>query len=205
MNDNYGLVNERIAPRIEVLRGYRPETPYEMRTAYPVAFGVTIKSGQVIAPKWNATALTYEWVLPGAGTGHVADFYWAADDSTDEDVQEAGKLPALSCAGQFEFETPYFDADGTYTVGAQLTPDLDNPGDVKVVTPNDGTLPVIGQISRVSPVALQSTVNGVRKSRNSNVKPRVADPDNVGELMVNPRLNVITIRTISIPATVAIA
>lgn len=188
MNDNYGLVNERSKPRLEVLRGYRPETPFEFRTAYPVASGVTIKSGQLVAPKYNSELDDYEWVLPSDSTNHVAQYYWANNDSDDFDVIEAGKLPALSCAGQFELQTAYYTA-GTYTNGYFIVPDLDNPGDVKVQATNAAADVVIGEVSRKSP----TSVLGI----NSNVKPFLANGD------ANPGLDVVTIRTVFRPATQA--
>lgn len=188
MNENFGLVNERLTPRLEVLRGYRPETPFEFRTAYPVASGVTIKSGQLVAPKYNADLGDHEWVLPSTTTDHVAQYYWANNDSDDFDVIEAGKLPALSCAGQFELETAFYTA-GTYVNGALIGPDLDNPGDLKVLATNATTDVIIGEVSRKSPTSVLG--------RNSNVKPFLPNGDE------NPGLNVVTIRTVFRPATQA--
>lgn len=186
MNDNYGLVNERLKPRLEVLRGYNPEAPQEFRTAYPVASGVTVKSGQLVAPKYNSDIDDYEWVLPGTDTGHVDQYYWANNDSNDFDVIEAGKLPALSCAGQFELQTAYYTTDN-YAPGALIGVDTAEPGNIKVLATNATTDVIIGEVSRKSP----TSVLGI----NSNVKPFLANGD------PNPGLNVVTIRTVFRPAT----
>jgi hypothetical protein len=165
-----------------------------MRTLYPVASGTVIKSGQVIAPKYNSSLLQTEWVIPATGDGHYPDYHWASNDSDDFDVLEAGKLPALSCGGQFELETSYFTGSAeTFTVGKQLSVDVaGGVGNVKVAIAGE---PVIGTVTRR---------NGVRNAAedNSNVTPSTYNA-NTGAYSENPGKYVLTLRTVNIPTAVA--
>jgi hypothetical protein len=194
MKDNAGVANQRLRPRIEVLKGWRPDMPHEMRTLYPVAFGTTVKSGQVVAPAYNSSLERLEWVIPTAGNGHLPDYHIASNDSDDFDVLEAGKLPALSCGGQFELETSYFTgAAETFAVGTQLAPDVaGEAGNVKVAAAGE---PVIGVVTRR---------NGVRNAAetNSNVKPSLYDA-NTQTYSDNTGKYVVTLRTTNIPTPVA--
>ena len=183
MNTNYGLINQRMKPRLNVVRGDQfRDSANGLSQALPVALDTTILSGQLIAP------MDDEWVLAGAlGTDtdldHDPDYYFAFDDSEDEDVIEAGQLPGISCQGQYEVETAFFKADETYSRGTKLTADTDNPGSVRPAA--DGEV-VIGTV-----------VSGPRSivSENSHVAPFLSD-----EVTVNPGLNVLRIRTQYIPA-----
>ena len=153
----YGTI-KRVKPRLGVLRGFDPLEPRTRLAAYPVSTidgtlataPITIKSGQVISIKWNTTTLQNEWILgvTAKANGVVATPYIALDDSTDEDVIEAGKLPGLSCAGQFELRTGYYTA-GTLTAhtnGVPLTFD-GTTGNVKETTYGSGA-PILGVVTR---------------------------------------------------------
>lgn len=117
---NIGTI-KRSHPRVTVLRGYNPMEPHTLTRSLPVADGVTIQSGQFISPKWNASTSASEWVL-GLDAGTTEGFV-ALKDSADTDVVSAGTLPALSCAGQFELQTPFFKTGDTYNSGVYLTAD----------------------------------------------------------------------------------
>jgi hypothetical protein len=117
---NYGTI-QRAYPRVRVLRGYNPNEPHTLTRSLPVATGVTILSGQFISPQWNSTTGEYQWVK-GRDAATTEGFI-ALKDSTDTDVQSAGTLPALSCAGQFEIQTPFFKTGDTYKSGVYLTED----------------------------------------------------------------------------------
>ncbi len=144
----YGTI-KRSYPRVVVLRGYDPNEPRTLTQAFPVKDGVVIKSGQTISLAWSATNSRYEWVL---GATAPATPYIALEDSTDEDVIEAGKLPALSCAGQFEIQTAYYKSGDTYNVDTPLTYD-GTTGNLKAATTGD---PVVGFVTRIhGPVSLQ--------------------------------------------------
>jgi hypothetical protein len=194
MSANAGVANQRLRPRLEVLKGWRPDTPHEMRTLYPVASGTTVKSGQVVAPKYNVALGQVEWVIPAAADGHAPDYHIAANDSDDFDVLEAGKLPALSCAGQFELETSYFTgSEETFALGTQLSVDVTGgAGNVKVAAAGE---PVIGVVTRR---------NGVRNAAelNSNVVQSLYDAD-TQTYSSNPGKFVITLRTTYIPTPVS--
>lgn len=194
MNEVFGLQNQRLKPRIEVLRGYKPDTADEFRTSLPVAFNVIILSGQLIQPKWNAQRDTYEWVLAGDSEAEP-QYYWAADDSQDEDVQEAGTLPALSCSGQFVIETAYFNSDepNVYNRSKFVTVDTDpaHRGDVRMADTSElNTVPLLAEVVEKGPYSV--------KKKNSNVKPFLVD--NNGNLYENPGLYVIQLRTAFTPA-----
>jgi hypothetical protein len=143
----YGII-QRAKPRLTVLRGYDPQEPTTRLASYPVADGVVIKSGQVISLKWNATEGRDEWVL-GVLTDDaiIRTPYIALNDSTDEDVIEAGTLPALSCAGQFELRMGFFKDGDTYNQDIPLTFD-GVTGNVKATTWASGA-PVLGVVSRI--------------------------------------------------------
>jgi len=136
---------KRQTPRIEVHRGFNPNEPHTLSAAHPVASGVTIVSGQVISKQWNGTTSQYEWVLGVAGANIVPHF--ALNDSADEDVIEAGVLPALSAQGQFELSTPFYKDGDTYNDGVALTFD-GVTGDVKATTAGSGE-PILGICSKM--------------------------------------------------------
>ena len=140
---------KRSKPRVVVLRGYNPQEPHTLTQAFPVADGVVIKSGQVVSATWSDPNQRFEWVLGGQAAKIP---YIALEDSTDEDVIEAGKLPALSCAGQFEIQTPYFKAGGAYNNDTPLTYD-GVTGDLKVAA---GADPIVGTVTRIhGPISLK--------------------------------------------------
>ena len=156
----FGTV-KRQYPRVEVLRGYNPNEPFTLSAAYPVADGVDILSGQVVSRHWNSAKGIYEWVK-GWVTPEVP--YIAINDwvngvgaglGSDADVMEAGKLPALSCAGQFEIQTAFWSdgagavqdatAGANFVAGAAVQPD-GVTGCIKVGS-TAGT-PIIGYLTR---------------------------------------------------------
>jgi hypothetical protein len=148
----YGQI-VRSKPYLRVLRGYRPEDPATQTAAHRVKDGVTINSGQAIVTEWNATDSVYEWILaPTTYTGPSAtlgDVFIAQDDSFREDVVEAGTLVGLSCSGQFEVRTGYYDA-GDWYEGNYVSTSTNVAGNFEDIGP-DGTaitaLPIVGQVS----------------------------------------------------------
>lgn len=152
----FGTV-KRQYPRVEVLRGYNPNEPFQLSQAYPVADDVTILSGQVMSLSYNpdSDGLT-KWILGWNSTGipYIAINDWNPTTQKDEDVFEAGKLPGLSSAGQFEIQTPFWsDGSGGLQTGggaafvenAALQPD-GVTGYLKVGT-TAGT-PIVGYVTR---------------------------------------------------------
>jgi hypothetical protein len=102
---------QRIAPRVNVLRGYMGNEPYGRSYSAPVASGVTILSGQLISLSSGS------WVL---GVTAGSEPFIAFADSTDTDVISSGLLLGLSCAGQYEIETAWFDNSVTYNESSLL-------------------------------------------------------------------------------------
>lgn len=141
---NYGTV-QRTKPRVAVLRGFDPNEPTTRQRSLPVKDGVTIKSGQVISPAFNATTSRLEWVL--GKDASASQVFIALPDSTDTDVQSADLLVGLPCSGQFVIETAYFKSGDTYSDGAYLTAD-GVTGDLKITARESGE-PIYG-IVRVS-------------------------------------------------------
>jgi hypothetical protein len=158
----YGLSNQRDYPRLEVLRGFDPQNPSAAAgwAEYPVKAGVSFLSGQIISPEYNATTGVVEWVK-GAANGVP---HFALEDSTDEDGVAAGRIPALSCEGDFLIQTPHYE-DTTYVFGDKIV--AGTSGEVGKVTKagaSDGDQFVIGRIDRHNgPSSIKGT--------NSNVKP----------------------------------
>lgn len=135
----------RTYPRVRVLRGYNPMEPQTLTRSLPVADGVTILSGQFISPKWNSSASQYEWAL-GLDSGTTEGFI-ALKDSADTDVVSAGTLPALSCVGKFEIQTPFYKDGDTYNSGTYLTAD-GVTGDLKAATLT-GTAHIFGIVTNI--------------------------------------------------------
>jgi len=104
---------QRTAPRVNVLRGYWGNEPFGRSFSAPITSGVTILSGQLI----SLNNLTGSWVL---GVPANAEPFIAFADSTDTDVTSSGLLLGLSCAGQYEIETAWFDNTVVYTEGSFL-------------------------------------------------------------------------------------
>lgn len=168
MNSIYGIQNQRSKPRIEVPRGYiGVESSNALTAAYPVTSGVTVLSGQLIQPSNEADGLS--WILggdPDTDFTAIPQFYFAINDSQDEDVLEAGKLPALSSNGQYEIETAFVTA-GDYAPGDLLVPDSANPGNVKEWDGNDTDGAGENIVGEVVAVLTAAEV----KAKNSNVNP----------------------------------
>jgi len=174
MARNSGLVNQRDYPRLVVLSGYRANEPQHLRAAYPVGVDgngdeYVILSGQIITPYDDSG--TIKWQL-GFGSGDhtdIADCYVALNDSTDEDVIEAGTLVGLSCAGMFEFQTGFFKAsDPAFAVGDVLF--ADDNGDVALEADAPAGAPRIGQVTRrAGPFDISAENSNVAKDANGEV------------------------------------
>jgi hypothetical protein len=163
---------QRSYPKLLVLRGFDPNEPRTRQISYPISATSTnntngvIYSGQVISLWYNATLNREEWVLGVATTG--ATPHLALQDSTDADVVESGVLTGLSCSGQFELQTGYFDGNtgltygngsgvaassGTPTAQSSYNPDVPLTfstiiyGNITTTTWGSGA-PVIGLVSR---------------------------------------------------------
>jgi len=170
-------------PRLEVLRGFNPNEPFQQSATHPVQDDVNIASGQLIVLVGEELSPTgYEWIVcPTDYSGGAV--YVAQKDSEDEDILSAGNMSGLSCAGQYELEMAFFDGAATdYTESVYLTPSDTVAGNVMPIAAAATTnFPaaaetVIGQITRKA-----GSTDGI----NSNVAPT----------------DVITWRTVFIPRT----
>lgn len=164
-------VSQRTKPRLDVLKGWDPQTPNHFQTLAPVKSGVTIKSGQLISLEWVSANSRWEWALgweAGRGIPH-----WAIQDSDQHDVSESSMLAGLSCAGQFRLRTAYFKASPAvpYYEGAILVPDG--------VT---GSVTAVANAANIVGVGVCS--NGLRGPRNVAALVLDALPDGNGEVLV---------------------
>lgn len=152
-----GLANTRANARVLVLRGFDPNAPTTLTLSLPVASGVTILSGQVVAPVWSSAHGSHAFALGLTAAPPCI----ALQDSADEDVSEAGKLTGLSCAGQFEIQTAFYSgADSTFTIGKVLSAHATS-GDVIVATAggtNANGSTIIGHVTRVPKAAVGDSV-----------------------------------------------
>jgi hypothetical protein len=108
-------------PRLNILRGYWGNENFGLTAAVPVDASVASGpfSGQVMFINTSGN-----WVLASsASTPKGQCPYLSMEDVADSDVVSVGKLTGLSCAGNYEVQTPYFDLTQTYPRNAALTYD----------------------------------------------------------------------------------
>lgn len=110
---NAGYV-KRTTRRVNVLRGFDGCNPNTFTRTAPIKDSVTVVSGALLALVTDGSG-GFEWDLYDADVvAHRTSIpYIALSDGEDTDVSASGLLPALSCAGKFEIETPLYAA-GTY-------------------------------------------------------------------------------------------
>lgn len=149
-----GLASTRANARVLVLRGFDPNAPSTLTQSLPVPSGVTVLSGQVVTPSWTAALGSQAWILGCTATVP----YIALQDSADEDVSEAGKLTGLSCAGQFEIQTAFYNSTTAYTQGALLRSEP-LTGDVQLLGSQTGAnICILGHVTRI-PTAAPGTAS----------------------------------------------
>lgn len=105
----------RSKQRINVLRGYGGNEPTSLTYSAKPKAGEDIKSGMLISIDSND-----EWIK-GCPAGKVP--YFAYHDQSDTDVESSGLLLGLSCAGDFEIETAYFNNTQTYVQDSPIKAD----------------------------------------------------------------------------------
>lgn len=155
---NYGT-EQRTKPRLIVLRGWDPHNPAMRHVSAPVASGATIKSGQLIGLRNNASVKEFDLSL--AAAGDVA--FFAMQDSDDFDVVASGVLTGLNSADQCEIQTPYYSA--TFVLGDNVTYDVAVPGSVIKASGNAagalcGKVSVIGGTVDIKPINSEATPDG---------------------------------------------
>lgn len=151
---------KRTKPRVQVLRGWDPMSPATLtQTAAPET---TIKSGQLVSKVWSTDKYVFRL---GNAAGSIPVIAWS--DSADMDVVESGQMTGLSCAGNFEIQTGYYDvldsaspaAAYTYNEGTPLTWSTVTLGNVR---PAASTEKIIGYVTRIhGPLQLVDTANAV--------------------------------------------
>jgi hypothetical protein len=149
---------QRLAPRVNVLSGYWGNEPFSRKRSAPVTSGVTIQSGQVIS------LVSGQWVL-GAATG--LEPYIAFHDSSDTDVVSSGLLLGLSCAGQFDIETAWFDNTKTYTDSSPLVA-ATGGSSTALAAPLTGALGAVTLGSSTAQDIIGFAVNGGRQATGSS-------------------------------------
>jgi len=168
MGFNSGTVNRRTKPKLEVLRNFAPTLPEGYTHSAKVKDGVTVLSGQAMILNTDG-----EWELADANTSaHLtAEIFIALDDGVAYDAlavsgeptlngeDEKGTVVGYSTAGQYEFESAYYDTPGTYVAGTTFLTISETAGNLAATTADSG-LPIVGRVSR--PV---KSLNGI----NSNV------------------------------------
>jgi hypothetical protein len=142
---------KRTNRRVNVLRGFDGCNPNTFTRTAPVKSGETIKSGALI----TLDSVSGEWVAYDVSSHAEQVPYIALSDDTDTDVAASGLLPALSCAGKFEIETPLFD-DDTYAEDTPITGGTGGTAGLIAVGALDGTVPLIGVASRGGRVDLNA-------------------------------------------------
>ncbi len=148
----------RTKPRISIKRGFAGNEPQSITLSAPPRDGDgTIKSGMLISLDTNG-----KWIpsiLAGASAGtsvgsvsfgpdaaNTVPFFAFADD-TDTDVKSSGQLLGLSCLGEFEIQTGYFDNTTTYKIGDPLIKSATVPGSVAKGASFLSAVEVIGVVS----------------------------------------------------------
>jgi hypothetical protein len=105
----------RTKPRLNIKRGFAGNEPQSITHSAPPTAGQDIKSGMLIVLVNGA------WVKCDSDEGGHKNLvpHFALQDQTDTDVVSSGELLGLSCAGNFEVQTGYCDAEA-YTEGAPV-------------------------------------------------------------------------------------
>lgn len=102
----------RTKPRINIKRGFAGNEPQSITLSATPKLNEGILSGMLIELDTNG-----QWVKSVTGGTANTVAYFAFSDQSDTDVISSGKLLGLSCLGEFELQTGYFDATQTYAVG----------------------------------------------------------------------------------------
>lgn len=107
----------RTKPRLNILRGYAGNEPQSITHSAKPKTGEAIMSGMLIVLDENG-----EFVKCDTDTAaHVGAVpYFAFQDQSDTDVQSSGLLLGISCLGEFELQTAYFDATDTWVHGSPV-------------------------------------------------------------------------------------
>lgn len=130
---------------LNVLVGWTPTQPLKLQGIAKPKDGEAILSGMAIAKDGNG-----EWVKTVAGdtTSRTKSIFIAIQDQDDHAVQASGKLTALDCSDEYEVQTGYVNASGTYAVDAELA--VMAGGIFKLAASGDK---VVGKVTKVGNAA----------------------------------------------------
>ena len=105
----------RTKPRINILRGFAGNEPQSITHSAKPKADEAIKSGMLIVLDTNG-----EWVKCDSASHGGLVPYFAFQDQSDTDVQSSGLLLGISCAGEFELQTAYFDSTDVWAHGSPV-------------------------------------------------------------------------------------
>jgi hypothetical protein len=105
----------RTKPRINILRGFRGNEPQSLTFSAKPATGQAIKSGMLIVLNDSG-----QWVKCDSASHGGKVPYFAYSDDTDTDVVSSGLLLGISCLGDFELQTAYFNTGTTWADGSPV-------------------------------------------------------------------------------------
>lgn len=102
----------RTKPRLNILRGFAGNEPQSITHSAKPKANEAILSGMLICLDGNG-----EWVKCDSASMGGDVPYFAYHDQSDTDVQSSGLLMGISCLGEFELQTAYFDSTDTWAHG----------------------------------------------------------------------------------------
>jgi hypothetical protein len=182
----YGFY-QRTLPRISVKRGFQGNEPQSITMSLPAKAGENILSGMLIVPAVNGTTGTLEWVKSASNVDTKNTVpYFAFSDDTDTDVVSSNRLLGLSCLGEFELTTGYFDNTQTYNVGDAL---------IKSTTAGSITNQAASFLSAIEVVAIVSKGGKQDVMKPLNASGRQAPPINSEATPVNGSVFILNLIT----------
>ncbi|GEM_PF-3461165 len=103
----------RAKPRLNIKRGFAGNEPQSITYSAQPTAGANIRSGELIV----IDSTTGRWVRCDSANHSNVVPYFAFQDQSDTDVQSSGLLLGISCLGEFELQTAYFDTADAWAFG----------------------------------------------------------------------------------------
>lgn len=163
----------RARPRLNIKRGFAGNEPQSITYSAQPTAGANIRSGELIV----IDGATGRWVRCDSAVHPNVVPYFAFQDQSDTDVQSSGLLLGISCLGEFELQTAYFDTTDPWAFGDPVI---------------KGAGPLAGSVDRgASFLAAVETVGVVSQGGIENIAAinSEATPDGAGRVLV---LNLVT-------------
>jgi hypothetical protein len=104
----------RSKPRLNILRGFKGNEPQGLFDSAKPA-DTTIKSGQLIVKNDSG-----QWVKCDSALHAGKVPFFAYSDALDTDVVSSGLLMGISCLGEYEIQTAYFDSTDNWVDGSPV-------------------------------------------------------------------------------------